>query len=171
MRAAFCPGMHAQNVEPICIRLAVGVSATHGWLFAESDPDGMIVLGASESCDWSLAGRDLRGRHLEIYWHRNELWVRPTAGAPCRIDGKETDDWTPLRDGSVIALGGVILEVSSIPDSAPARHAWPTSPLHTESQHDDDERTGIWVKPRHPLPARPSIVTVMRPASSSSTWP
>lgn len=75
-----------------------------------------VKLGASSQADVVCRGEDLQGIHCGILWKRGQFEVRISKGAsPVTLNGALVTK-AALRDGDVLLVGDVRVEVRSTPD-------------------------------------------------------
>jgi hypothetical protein len=94
--------------EPLCL--------VHDDQQVDLDPDGETVLGRLPASPLRLAQPEVSYRHAAVRWAGGAWQVRDLGSTNgTTVDGARLDPevWTPLRPGSVLALAGVRLHVSS----------------------------------------------------------
>ena len=75
------------------------------------------TLGSGRNCDVILPAPDVRRTHLHmLFTPRHGILVEPVSGQTCVVDGEEVDcrsrgEDHPLRHGSILQIGSVVLRM------------------------------------------------------------
>jgi hypothetical protein len=96
------------------LELTRGNSGGREWQVDASAAGARIEVGSDPTNTWAVRAPGVSGKHLEIYWDGEVLWVARIHGAPeVQVDGLMVDDWYATAKGSRIQFGQAELKVDA----------------------------------------------------------
>jgi predicted component of type VI protein secretion system len=110
-------------VPAVWLRLVRGASEEPVWMLRSASADGIISVGAAETCDWQIQADRVPPLAFYLRALAGSLFVRACGAGEVRVDGHALGSiWVPVAQGARLRVGEALIEVGLSGRSRAAQH-------------------------------------------------